>query len=218
MGKNTPTPEPDIQEPKKYDSVEDAKAQAAEFFGFPTGEDIPITLPDGTVEIFTVPYPGTLNDEQQDRWNQLQFEIDQCDRDPDAVIPDHKLTRKEAVGSRTITEGEKVTTETDVVVEDETFVPGTTIPGQPILPYRKTNADGVTELLTPNYNARVAIALWGEERYGVFRANGGESRLIVLLQTKMRRELEERQKRDSKSDGSPDAVGEVSEADRGGAS
>lgn len=200
-----------------YDSIEEAKAQAAEYFGFPTGEDIRITI-DGKVEVFNVPFPGTLSDEQQEAWNALQFEIDQCDRFPDVVIPDHKLTRKEIIGSRTVTEGEKVTTETDCVVENEQFVPGSTIRGQLILPYRKTQADGTVTLMSPSYNARVAIALWGQERYDLFKANGGESRLISLLQTKMQQELEERQKSDSKSDGSAGGVDEVSEADSGGAS
>lgn len=203
----------DVEEKSGYDSIEDAKAQAAEFFGFPTGEDIRIKLEDGTVEVFTVPFPGTLSDAQQERWNQLQFDIDQCDRYPDVVVPDHKLTRTEKVGERTITEGEKVTTETDVVIEDETFVPGQTMQGQLIQPYRKTQPDGSVKLMEPPYNARVAIALWGEERYAVFKANGGESRLINLLQQKMQRELEERQKADTKSAGSTGGVDEVSEAD-----
>ena len=214
MGKNAPTTD-DVQGPQKYDSVEDALAQTAQYFGFPTGEDIPIKV-DGQVEIFTVPFPGTLNDQQQEAMNQLQFEIDQCDRYPDLVIPDHKLVHKEIVGARTVTEGEKVTEETDVVVENETFVPGRTIPGDSMLPYRTTGPDGTVTLMEPSYNARVAIALWGKERYERFKANGGQSRLVALLQTKMQREFDARKKADSKSGSGVDALDQVSEADSDG--
>lgn len=185
-----------------YESVADAKAQAAEYFGFAAGEDIPITLPDGTVEKFNVPFPGMLDDDQQERWDALQFEIDQCDRRPDLVIPDHKITHK----SKT-TEGERV-----VETEDDEFVPGRTVRGQPILPYQRT-ADGVTERLTPSYNARQAIALWGEDGYERFRSGGGVSRLIGLLQTKMQREFEERQAADPKSGGGVGDLEAVPERD-----
>lgn len=218
MGKNKEAEKTeDVVVVTKYNSVEDAKAQAAEYFGFPNGADIVITV-DGKEEIFTVPYPGTLNDDQQERWNRLQFEIEQCDRYPDVVIPDHKLTKRTVVGERTTTEGEAVTVEKDCVTEEETFVPGSTARGQLMQPYRKTDANGETTLLEPTYSARVAIALWGEERYRLFRENGGESRLVSLIQAKMEAELQERQKQDSKSDGRAGAVGEVSETDSDGAS
>ncbi|MGE2733852.1 hypothetical protein [Mycolicibacterium vaccae] len=188
----------------QYSSVADAKAQAAEFFGFAAGEDIPITLPDGTVEKFNVPFPGLLNDDQQERWDELQFEISQCDRHPDVVIPDHKLTHKVT---------EHAGTENERIEETEQFVPGRTVRGQVIVPYQKTKEDGTVELLKPGYNARLAIALWGEDRYERFRANGGESRLISLLQQKMQQEFNDRKASDPKSGGGAGGVGEVPEAD-----
>ncbi|WP_218014516.1 hypothetical protein [Mycolicibacterium palauense] len=201
-----------------YDSIEDARAQAAEYYGFPVGEDIRLTLPDGTVETFTVPFPGMLTDEQQERWDELQFEIEQCDRHPDIVIPDHKLTHRDAVGERVTAKGDHVTTETDCVIEDETFEPGRTIRGELLIPYRKTEPNGEATLLQPPYNARVAIALWGEERYKLFRDNGGQSRLIGLLQTKMQREFEERKSSDPKSRDSDGDLDSVPETDSDGAS
>lgn len=206
------------KEPKKYGSVQDAAAQTAEYFGFPTGEDIPVTLPDGTVEIFTVPFPGMLDDDQQERWDDLQLEIEQCDRFPDLVIPDHKLVHKEIVGQRVITKGDTVTTETDCVIENETFEPGRTIRGQVIQPHQKTQPDGTVKRLSPSYSARLAIALWGEEGYARFRSGGGQSRLIGLLQTKMQREFEERKKTDPKSGGRAVTVDSVPEADSDGSS
>lgn len=183
----------------EYKSVADAKAQAAEFHGFAEGEYIPVTLSDGTVEKFHVPFPGLLDDDQQERWDELQFEVEQCDHHPDVVIPDHKLNHK-------VTEGDRVE-------ENDTFVPGRTITGQLIQPYRKTQPDGTVELMKPGYNARVAIAMWGEEGYARFKSGGGESRLISMLQTKMQREYEERQSSDPKSGGSAAAVPPVPEAD-----
>lgn len=192
---------------RQYHSVADAKAQAALHFGFASGEDIPVTLEDGTVEKFNVPFPGMLTDDQQERWDALQFEIEQCDRHPDIVIPDHVNTHK--VTERPGTEDERVE-------ETTQFEPGRTIRGQLRQPYRKTKADGTVELLKPGYNASLAIALWGEDGYARFRSGGGESRLIGLLQSKMQQQFEEREKSDPKSVGGTGDLEAVPEADRNG--
>ncbi len=165
-----------------------ASEQAAEFFGFAASEKIKVQGPDGTVEVFEVPNPALLNDDQQERWDALQFDIQQCDRLPGVDIPAHKLQHK-------VTEGDRVE-------EDETFVPARTIRGELIQPYRKTQSDGAVVLMSPPYNARVAIALWGEDGYARFRAGGGNSRLIGLIWSRMEREVAERKAVDSKSGGS----------------
>lgn len=179
-------------------TIEEARAQVEEFAGPLRSEYLRVGD-----EVFEIPHPALLDDEQQDRYDALQFEIQQCDRHPDVVIPDHKLE------SRTITvDGEEVEVGKDGTVTggnvrvevSETFVPGRVIKGQPILPYQKTDEDGNTTLLTPNYNARLAIALWGEERYAKFRAAGGSSRIIGMIWQRMNRDTEEREASDPKSD------------------
>lgn len=184
----------------EYASVAEAKAQAAEYFGFAAGEDITVTLPDGSTETFNVPFPGMLDDDQQERWDALQFEVEQCDRYPDVVIADHKLTH-------TITDAD------GKVEAREEFVPGRTIQGRVKLPYRRTLPDGTVQReILPSFAVRQAIALWGEDGYARFKSGGGQSKLIGMLQTKMQQQFEERQKSDSKSAvgaGVPEAVPEA---------
>ncbi|OMC02176.1 hypothetical protein [Mycolicibacterium fortuitum] len=188
-------------------SVEAAKAQAAEYFGFIASETIELTLEDGTTKTFEVPNPALFDDEQQERWNQLQFEIQQCDRLPDIEIPDHKLRHKVThVDGEEVRVGDEITGGTVRVEESETFIPARTIRGQLITPYQRTGEDGKVELMTPGYDARTAIALWGEEGYAVFKANGGNSRLIGLIWNRMTRDAAEREAADSKSDGSDRGV------------
>lgn len=191
----------------KSRSVEAAKAQAAEYFGFTASESIVLTLEDGSTKTFEVPNPALFDDEQQERWEQLQFEIQQCDRLPDIEIPNHKLRHKvTVVDGEEVRVGEEITGGNVRVEESETFVPARTIRGQLITPYQRTDADGQVELMKPGYDARVAIALWGEEGYAVFKANGGNSRLIGLIWNRMTREAAEREAADSKSDGSDRGV------------
>ncbi|AKF14375.1 tail assembly chaperone [Mycobacterium phage Phayonce] len=186
----------------KVANVDEAKAQAADFFGFIASEYIAVTLPDGTVEQFEVPNPALLDDDQQERWNQLQFEIQQCDRLPDIEIPAHKLRSK-----TTYVDGDETHIGADEIVggqvrveESESYIPARTVRGQIIEPYQRTNADGVVELMTPGYNARVAIVLWGEEGYERFKSGGGNSRLINLIWSRMTEEGKRRAAEDPKVD------------------
>lgn len=192
----------------KSSNVEAAKAQAAEYFGFTASESIVLTLDDGTTKTFEVPNPALFDDEQQERWEQLQFEIQQCDRLPDIVIPDHKLRHKITyVDGEEVQVGDEITGGGTVRVEEsETFVPARTIRGQTISPFQRTGEDGKVELMKPGYDARCAIAMWGEEGYKVFKANGGNSRLIGLIWNRMSREAVEREAADPKSGGSDRGV------------
>lgn len=191
----------------KSSNVEAAKAQAAEYFGFTASESIVLTLEDGTTKTFEVPNPALFDDDQQERWEQLQFEIQQCDRLPDIVIPDHKLRHKITyVDGEEVQVGDEITGGTVRVEESETFVPARTIRGQTISPFQRTGEDGKVELMKPGYDARCAIAMWGEEGYAVFKANGGNSRLIGLIWNRMSREAVEREAADPKSGGSDRGV------------
>ena len=157
MAKSSHTPVP----------VKEAREQAAEYFGFISS--VPIQLENGTV--FEIPNPGLLDDDQQERWDELLFLLEQCDRDEDLVVPGYKR-------------------------EDGTEVPERVIPGELKTPYRING-----ELLKPPYAVRVAKALFGEDGYAEFKANGGSSNQIALEWARMNREYEERAKSDPKSDG-----------------
>ncbi|QBP31886.1 tail assembly chaperone [Mycobacterium phage GreaseLightnin] len=192
----------DVEVPRSAD-VETAKEQAADYFGFIASEYITVTLPDGTVERFEVPNPSLLDDEQQERWNELQFEIQQCDRLPDIEIPAHKLRSK-----TTYVNGEEIRVGADGeivggevrVEESETYIPARTVRGQLIEPFQKTQPDGAVKLMSPGYHARCAIALWGEDGYQRFKAGKGNSRLISLIWQRMAEEGKKRAAADPKVD------------------
>ncbi|QPO16633.1 tail assembly chaperone [Mycobacterium phage KashFlow] len=164
--------------PKKPASIKEAQEQAAEYFGFTAGYQIQVGD-----EIFEIPNPGLLDDDQQQRWEELQFKLEKCDREDDVVIPPYTL-------------------------EDGTTVPQRTIKGELKTPYQ---IDG--ELMRPPYNVQLAIALWGEEAYERFKAGGGRSNLIPLQWARMNREFQERVDADPKSAGSDGEMDGVSEGD-----
>jgi hypothetical protein len=165
---------------KRKLSVEEAKEQSAEYFGF--AASVTIRTDNGDFEI---PNPGLLDDDQQERYDELQTEIDTYDKE-DVVTPvfDTEVVRDPDGTIRT--SNKKVGEKIDQVV---------------LLPHRK---DGV--VVKPPYNVRLAIALWGEERYAKFKTGGGQSSQISLEWARMNREYQERLESDPKSD-SPSTSG-----------
>lgn len=160
-------------------STREAKEQAAEYFGFTASVFIQI---EGG-KVFEIPNPGLMDDDQQERWEEMQFDLEKCDRDPDVEI-----------AGRT--------------ADDGTIVPGATIPGEIMVPYR---IDG--KLLKPPYNVRLAIALFGEEGYKEYKSGGGIANQIALEWARMNREYQERVTADPKSDGHGPALEVVPAAD-----
>jgi hypothetical protein len=149
-------------------SPQAAREQAAEYHGFAASVDIQIGD-----EVFEIPNPSLLDDDQQERFNDLNAEIERtCDREDDIEIPEH-------------------------TTEDGTVFPARTLKGDIKRPY---TIDG--EPIKPAYNTRVAMALFGDERYARFKAGGGRSNQIALIWGQMNREFEARQESDSKSAGS----------------
>jgi len=80
--------------------------------------------------------------------------------------------------------------------EDITLSDGTIIPGQLKRPYRKNG-----KLIKPSYAVRVAIALWGEEKYNRYKAAGGRAADVTAALAQLDRRLGER------ADGDPKSVG-----------
>lgn len=160
------------ENPRIPKSIQEAKEQAAEYFGFTAS--VYIQTKDG--KVWEIPNPGLLDDDQQERWEELQFQLEQCDREDDIVIPERTL-------------------------EDGTFIPARVIPGEVIVPHRING-----ELLKPPYNVRLAIALFGEEGYREYKAGGGIANQIALEWARMNKEYQERVASDPKSDGSDSAV------------
>lgn len=159
-------------------STHDAKEQAAEYFGFASSVYI-----QGKTRIWEIPSPALMDDDQQERWDELQFTLEQCDREDDIVIPER-------------------------VREDGSVAPERVIEGDYKKPYRIKG-----ELLKPTYNARLAIAIFGEEGYKEFKADGGSGSLVSLEWARMNKEYMERVEADSKSDGASASLEVVSSRD-----
>ena len=68
----------------EFDSFEAAREQAAEDLGYVASEKI--RTPRG--EVFEIPNPSLLDDDQQERYDQLQFEVKSWDRHPDVLNDD----------------------------------------------------------------------------------------------------------------------------------
>ena len=84
--------------------------------------------------------------------------------------------------------------------EDITLSDGTVIPGQLKRPYRKNG-----KLIKPAYAVRVAVALWGEEKYNRYKAAGGRAADVTAALAQLDRRLGER------ADGDPKSVGDAGE-------
>lgn len=153
-------------------SVKEAKEQAADYFGFTASTFIQLD----SGKVFEIPNPGLMDDDQQERWEDLQFTLERCDREPDVEIPE-----------RTIRDDKGGVIAT---------YPAETQPGDFKTPYR---IDG--ELLKPPYNVRLAKALFGEEGYAEYKAGGGIANQIAMEWARMNKEFQERVSADSKSVG-----------------
>lgn len=71
---------------------------------------------------------------------------------------------------------------------------GKTVPGLLKRPYRKGN-----KLIKPSYPVRVAIALWGEEKYQKYKAAGGRATDVTAALARLDRRVQERESVDPKS-------------------
>ncbi|GFG72690.1 hypothetical protein [Mycobacterium botniense] len=73
-----------------HDSFEAARAQAAEYMGFTASERI--ITPKG--EVFEIPNPSLLDDEQLARYDALQLEVESWDREDDEIDENGKVIRR----------------------------------------------------------------------------------------------------------------------------
>lgn len=153
-------------------SVREAKEQAAEYFGFTASVFIQV---EGG-ETFEIPNPGLMNDDQQERFDKLQFDLEKCDREESITLPSYTL-------------------------EDGQVIPERIIPGDFITPYRING-----ELISPPYSVRLATVLFGEPGYKKYKAGGGVSSQVVLEWGRMNKEFQERVDADPKSLGSDSPV------------
>lgn len=164
----------ELREQQKALTPLEALDQAAEHQGFLA--PVPIVVDSG--EVFLIVEPRRFNDGQQERWEQLQFDLRQCDREPDIDIPAHKVSDADG---------------------NEVFVPSSIVKGAHLIPYQKTLPDGTVEKMTPSYNERLAIVLWGEDGAKRYRDGGGQVVQIGHEWVRIGAEIRQRAESDSKS-------------------
>lgn len=164
-------------------SVREAKDQAAEYFGFTASAFIQV---EGG-RVFEIPNPGLMDDDQIERYEELQFTLEQCEREADTVIPERVVKDDD---------GNSVT------------FPERVIRGDFKTPYR---IDG--KLLKPPYAVRLATAVFGEEGYAEYKAGGGIASQVSMEWARMNREYQERVDADPKSDGDGPALEVVRSGD-----
>lgn len=176
----------DAAKARRESSTEDARDQANEFDGF-TADEI-YTTPTGVK--FVVPNVGLLDDDQQERFDQLNFTFSKCDKVPDREIPGRTVTAKDPDGTEVVTE-----------------YPPNVLKGEGFLQPYQTGG----ELVVPNYNIQLVTALLGEDGYQEFKAAKGKSSEFADQVKKLAEKLAEREKSDPKSEGGSAALADVSD-------
>ncbi|MBZ4574705.1 hypothetical protein [Mycobacterium avium] len=77
----------------EFDSFEAAREQAAEYLGYVASEKI--RTPRG--DVFEIPNPSLLDDEQQQRYDELQLEVESWDRHDDVLNDDGTVKHRGAL-------------------------------------------------------------------------------------------------------------------------
>lgn len=78
-------------------NAEDAREQASEGYGFLRSEFRRVTV-DGKEHIFEIPHRDLFDAEQQERWDELQHEVQtKYDREPDLLDSEGRVLRRGAV-------------------------------------------------------------------------------------------------------------------------
>lgn len=75
-----------------YSSPRDARDKAAKELGFDAVSVIRVGDED-----FEIPSPAVLDDDQQQRYNELKLELEGYDREPDITMPDGRVIRGDAL-------------------------------------------------------------------------------------------------------------------------
>ena len=164
----------DAAKAKRQVSPAEARSQAAEYLGFTAS--VEIVLDSG--EVFEIPNPGLLDDDQQERFEELQAELDSFDHE-EVDVPVVEYTVETRSDGTTYSEPKVVGHKTERTLLTN--------------PHRKNGKP-----VKPPYNVRLAIALWGKDGYERYKAGGGISNQIALEWSRMNREFMAKVQQDPK--------------------
>lgn len=147
----------------------------------------PLELDNGDEPVMVPPHPNLrmLDDDRLEAYEELLFESESYDREPDLYIPEQKL-------SSGIT------------------LPSETRRGALMQPYRK---DG--QLLKPPFSVRMVMACLGDDEYKRLRAGGRSAGDVQRIWNKQSQTLADRQTFRSETNGSPSHLEPVPGGDSG---
>lgn len=168
---------PTIADLRRKLSPEEARESAAEAQGFLAS----ITIHAGG-EDFVVPQRSLLDDDQRERMEELELETQSWAREPDVEYPARIIRDEDG---------------------NETHYPARSEPGALKLPYQ--DKDG--KLIRPSYPVRVAMALWGEDKYARYKAAGGRASDVTATLQRLDERLARRAQGDGAAPPDPKSVG-----------
>ena len=159
---------------QRPDAARRARDQAAAYDSVFAATPLELTFSDGSTEIVEIPpHPNLsmLDDERQEAYEELMFEAESFDREPDIYIPEQTL-------------------------ESGVVLPAETRKGRVLQPYRK---DG--ELVKPPHSVRVVQACLGDDNYAKLRRAGKNAADVWRIWNQQGLDLANRSDVDPKSNG-----------------
>jgi hypothetical protein len=164
-------------------AVERAREQAKEYESLFAPTTLSLNNGDN-IEIPHHPEWGMLDDDRIEAYEELLFEIESYDREPDIFCPEQTL-------------------------DNGVIVPEETIRGKPLQPFRRT-IDGVTELVRPPHRVRIVMAALGDAEYKRLIDGGASAGDVWKIWHRQGLEMGILNSQDSKSSGSNMGVAPVS--------
>ena len=159
---------------QRPDAARRARDQADAYGSVFAPTSLELSYPEGATEIVQIPPHPNLNmldDEHQEAYEELMFEEEGYDREPDVYIPQQTL-------------------------DNGVILPEETRKGRILLPHRK---DG--QLVKPPHSVRVVQVCLGEELYAKLRKAGKNAADIWAIWNQQGLDLANRADADPKSNG-----------------
>lgn len=129
-----------------------------------------------------------LDDDQQENFDLLNFNLGKCDKHPDQEIAGRTVTATDPDGT-----------------EVKTEYHAQTVKGGFVQPYQLNG-----KLVTPNYNVQLVKALLSEDDYVKFKAAKGKSSEYAAAVKKLSEAADDREASDPKSEAGSSALADVS--------
>jgi hypothetical protein len=169
-----------MPQPNRPDAAGRAREQAAAYESIFAPTPLQLDNDQGVIEIPPHPNLHMLDDDRQQAYDELLFEIESYDREPDLLIPEQTL-------------------------DSGMVLPAETKRGALLVPYRK---DG--QLIKPPHSVRVVQAALGDTEYARLRAGGKSAADVWRIWNDQGLRAADRETFRSLPNGRPNAVAPIS--------